>query len=97
MDDVFLFSRGRNHVVMMLRLRRGCRVPSSLFWPSIKKSDDIEKLAMTGSVDGFNVLPEIQFVRSRLCVDTTLVLSVGGSLPLWELPKRDQSLTSICF
>ena len=32
-------------------------------------------------MDGCNVLPETQFVRTRLRVDTTRVLSVGGSLP----------------
>ena len=32
-------------------------------------------------MDGCNVLPETQFVGSRLRVDTTRVLSVGGSLP----------------
>ena len=32
-------------------------------------------------MDGCNVLPETQFARTRLRVDTTQVLSVGGSLP----------------
>ena len=32
-------------------------------------------------MDGCNVLPETQFVGTRLRVDTTRVLSVGGSLP----------------
>ena len=32
-------------------------------------------------MDGCNVLPETQFVRTHLRVDTTQVLSVGGSLP----------------
>ena len=34
-------------------------------------------------MDGYNVLPETQFVGTRLRVDTTRVLSVGGSLAPW--------------
>ena len=34
-------------------------------------------------MDGCNVLPETQFVGTRLRMDTTQVLSVGGSLPPW--------------
>ena len=34
-------------------------------------------------MDGCNVLPETQFVGTRLRVDTTRVLSVGGFLPPW--------------
>ena len=34
-------------------------------------------------MDGCNVLPETQFVGTRLRVDTTRVLSVGGSPPPW--------------
>ena len=36
-------------------------------------------------MDGCNVLPETQFVGTRLRVDTTRVLSVGGSLPPCEV------------
>ena len=36
---------------------------------------------MTNSMDGCNVLPETQFVGTRLRADTTQALSVGGSLP----------------
>ena len=32
-------------------------------------------------MDGCNVLPETQFVGTRLRVDTTRVLYVGGNLP----------------
>ena len=32
-------------------------------------------------MDGCNVLPETQFVGTRLRVDTTRVLSVGGTIP----------------
>ena len=64
----------RNHVLKKLKVRRGCTVPSPLTWPSTKKSDSTEKLATIGSVDGCSVLPE-----TRLCVDTTWVLSVWGS------------------
>ena len=39
---------------------------------------------MTDSMDGCNVLPETQFVGMRLRVDTTRVLSVGGSIPPWR-------------
>ena len=34
-------------------------------------------------MDSCNVLPEIQFVGTHLRVDTTQVLSVGGTLPPW--------------
>ena len=34
-------------------------------------------------MDGCNVLPEIQFIGSRLRVDTTRALSVRDSLPPW--------------
>ena len=34
-------------------------------------------------MDGCNVLPETQFVGTRLRMDTTRVLSVRGSLPPW--------------
>ena len=49
---------------------------------------------MTDSMDGGNVLPETQFVGTRLRVDTTQVLSVGVTSPLVGLPERGQSLTS---
>ena len=39
---------------------------------------------MTDSVDGCSVLSETPFVRTRLHVDITLVLSVEGSLPAWR-------------
>ena len=44
------------------------------------KSDSTEMFAMTGSVDGCRVLPETQVVGTRLRVDTTRVVSVGGLL-----------------
>ena len=34
-------------------------------------------------MDGCNVLPDTQFVGTRLRVDTTRVLYVGGTLPPW--------------
>ena len=80
-DDVFLFSRGRSHVLKKLKVRRGCTVPSPLTWPSTKKLDSTEDFAMTGSVDGCGVLPETQFVGTRLRMDTTWVFYVGGFLP----------------
>ena len=40
-----------------------------------------KKLWMTGSVHGGNIPPETQFIETRLRVDTTPVLSIGGSLP----------------
>ena len=36
----------------------------------------------TDSMDGCSILPEFQFVGSRLRVDTTRILYVGGFLPL---------------
>ena len=62
-------------------MRRGCTVPSPLTWPSTKKSDGTKEFATTDSMDGCNVLPETQFVGTRLRVDITRVLSVGGKLP----------------
>ena len=76
------------------KVRMGCTVPSPLTWPLTKKSDGTKEFAMTESMDGCNVLPETQFVGTRLRVDTTQVLSVGDSFPLGELPERGKSLTS---
>ena len=61
-------------------VRRECTISSSLTWTSNKKSDGTEEFAMTGSVDGCKVLLKTQFAGIRLCLDNTLVLSVGGSL-----------------
>ena len=66
-----------------LKVRRGCTVSSPLTWSSTKKSDGTKEFAMTDSKDGCSVLPENQFVWTRLRVDTTRVLSVVSSLPLW--------------
>ena len=42
-------------------------------------------------MDGCNVLPETQFVGTRMHVDTTQVLSVGGSLhPLGAAGERSE-------
>ena len=72
-------------------MRRGCTVPSPLTWPSTKKSDGTEKLAMTGSVDVCSVLPETQFVVTRLRVDTARVLAVAGSLyPIGAAGERTE-------
>ena len=57
--------------------------PSSLTWPSSKKSDGTEEFATTGSMDGCSVLPETQFGGTRLRVVITRVLSLGDSLPHW--------------
>ena len=75
--------RGRIHVLKMFKVRRGCTVPSPLTWPSTKKSDGTKEFATTDTMDGCNVLPETQFVGTRLRVDTTQVLYVGGFLPPW--------------
>ena len=64
-------------------VRRGCTLPSQLTWPSTKTCDGTDELAMTGSVDDCKVLPNTQFVGTRLRMDTTQVLSVGGSIPPW--------------
>ena len=65
----------------MSKVRRGCTLTSQLTWPSTKKCDGTEKFAMTDSVDGCSILPEIQFCRTRQRMDTIRVLSVGGSIP----------------
>ena len=65
------------------KVRRGCKVPSPLTSPSTKKSDGTKEFVTTDSMDGCNVLPDTQFVGTRLRVDTTWVLSVGGSIPPW--------------
>ena len=70
-------------MLRMFKVRRGCTVPSPLTWPSNERSDGTKEFAMTDSMDGCNVLLEIQFVGTRLRVDTTWVLSMGGSLPPW--------------
>ena len=66
-----------------LKVRRGWTVPSQLILPSTKKSNGTKEFATTDSVEGCNVLPETQFVGTRLRVDTTRVLSVKGTLPTW--------------
>ena len=76
------------------KVRRGCTVPSPLTRSSTEKSDGTKEFATIDSMNGCNVLPEIQFVGTRLRVDTTQVLSVGVPFPLGELPERVQSLTS---
>ena len=63
------------------KVRRGCTDPSQITCPSTKKSDGTKELATTDSMDGCNVLPDTQFVGTRLRVYTTRVLSVEGSLP----------------
>ena len=39
-------------------------------------------------MDGCNVLPKTQFVGTGLRVDTTWVLSMGGSLPPWGAARE---------
>ena len=73
-----------------LKVRMGCTVPN----PLTKKSDGTKEFATTASMDGCSVLPETQFVGSRLRVDTTRVLSVGVTFPFGELQERGQSFTS---
>ena len=68
-------------MIKKLKVRRGCTVPSPLTLPSTKKSDGTKEFATTDSMDGCNVLPETQFVGTRLRVGTTRVLSVRGSIP----------------
>ena len=81
MHDIFLLSRGKNHVLKKHRVRRGSTVPGQLTWPSTKKSDGTENFLMAGSVDGCSVLLETQLDRKSINVDTTQALSVGGFLP----------------
>ena len=73
--------------------KKGVLSPQPTNLPT-KKSDGTEKFATTGSVDSSIVLPETHFVRTRLRVDNTVALSVGGFLPLWEYQERGQILTS---
>ena len=80
-DNVFFMKWGRTHVLKKFIVRRGCTVPSPLISPSTKKSDGTEKLSTTSLMDDCSVLPRTQFVGTRLCVDTTPVLSVGDSPP----------------
>ena len=65
----------------IVQSEKGVTGPSPLTWPSTKKSDGTKEFATTDSMDGCNVLPETQFVGTRLRVDTTLGMSVGGSYP----------------
>ena len=81
-------------MLMKSKVRRGNTVTSSVAWPTSMESDRTEKLAMTGSADGCSILPENKFVWTRLRVDTSRVLSVGGLHPLRELPERGRRLTS---
>ena len=86
--DNNVFSRGSNHILKMLRVRRWCTVTSPLTWPSTNKSVGAEELEMKGSVDGCSVLPETQFVRTCKHVDTTLVSYVRDFRPQSELSDR---------
>ena len=52
------------------------------------KSDGTNVFATVDSMDGCNVLPDTQFVGTRLRVDTTRVSSVGGSLPPWGAARK---------
>ena len=74
------------------KLRKGCTVSSSLTWPSVKKSDGIEEfVTKTGLVNDCSVLPETQFVVTRLRVETTRILSLGGSLlPIGAAGERPE-------
>ena len=88
--------KGRVHVQKKHIVRRGCTVPSPLTWPSTRKSDGTKEFATTDSMDGCSVLPDTKFVGTRLHMDTTRVLSVGGgcSSPVGELSVRLQRFTS---
>ena len=44
---------------------------------------------MTGSVDGYSVLPATQFAWTHLCMGIKRDLSVGGSFSLREMPEFD--------
>ena len=80
-----------------LVVRKGWTLPCVQTWSSTKTSDDIEDFSPTGSMDGCIVQSENQFVVSCLHVDTTRVLSIGGSLLHGELTERGLSLTSNCL
>ena len=68
-------------MLKMLKSRNARTVPSRLTWPSTIESDGTEEFATTISVNSCSVLPETQFVWTRLRVYTTHVLFEGGSLP----------------
>ena len=76
-DNVFIFSRGRDLVLLKFKVRRGCTVPNPLTWSSTMKCDGSERIAMTGSVVACSILPETQFAWTHLRIDATQVLSVG--------------------
>ena len=80
-DNFSLVKRGRNHMMNMLKVRRGCTVTSLLTWPSTRKSDGTEKSMLTGSVNGCSVLPQTQLVGTHLGVDTTQISYVGDFPP----------------
>ena len=48
-------------------------------------------------MDGCNVLPETLFAGTRLRVDTTRVVSVGGSPPLWSCWREVRVLHQTAF
>ena len=81
-------------MLKIFKVRSRCTVPSHIKIVLPLRNPMTEKFAMTGSVDGYSVQPENQFVGTSLRVDTTQVSSEGGSLPLWDLQERDQSLIS---
>ena len=64
-------------MLVKVKVRRGCIVPSPLNFPSTRKSNGTEQIASTGSMVDCSVLLEIQLVGNHLRVDTTLILCVG--------------------
>ena len=77
-----------------IKVRRST-VPNKLTWPSTKKSDDSENFVTTGSVDGCSVPGGDPVCRDTLARGHHMIHIIhSGSIPLWELPERGQSLTS---
>ena len=70
-----------HHVLKVFKVRRDAQSPVHYLGLPTLKSNGTETLATAGTVDGCSVLPETQLVGTRLRVDTTRVLSVGGPFP----------------
>ena len=84
----------KNPCAKEVQSEKGVHCPQPTNLTSTKKSDGTNESATTDSMDSCNVLPESQFIGTRLRVDTTRVLFVGVPFPLGELPERGQSLAS---
>ena len=80
--------------MLKVKVRRGCTVPRPLTWPSTKKSEGTEKIAMTAQwmVAESCLRPSLSGLACAWTPHGFYLQEV--SFPLWELPERGQSLTS---